>query len=335
MSGVVATALLQAAVWWGSVQGWLTVDQTLSLLVLTTWTAVLVIGVFATRIIGRLRDELKIRSDHHAATLSEVEQLDIRNEMLTTAGRSNDGGLVFQALARRVGKLIACDRIGLALVKDGGEDVQIYSSRVSEPERRRRPRPELQFGLERSIFGRVIRTCEPMLVDDTATFASEFQDAGVLASQGFRSLLIVPLVSRNRAIGALTVIARKKEAFAPEHRAVLQPLAEILAFAHVAQRQHLALDRYKAMEATAEMTLMLASDINGCLQVIIGRCAVLQSEKPTMADELEVIAKQAERIATLLERERTLAEDRLHVASTTAESFRSSPEEYADEEDSR
>ena len=331
LTTILATAALQAAIWLGSTRGWLTVGQATALQILVAWTAIFIVGLVATRSIGRLREELRSRRDQHEATLSQVEQLATLNEMLTTAGRSKDVGLAFQALARRIGALIACDRVGLALVGDDGQELQIYSSRVSEPERRRRPRPELQFSLERSIFGQVIRTCEPVLVEDTTAFAAEFHDAGALASQGLHSLLIVPLVSRNRAIGAMTVIARRKAAFQPEHREVLQPLAEVLAFAYVAQHQYLALDRYKAMETTAEITLALATDINSSLQIIVGRCSLLQAEHPPAAAEIEVVSRQAERIATLLDRLRVAADERLSAATTHTGVIPASPEDFDDE----
>jgi transcriptional regulator with GAF, ATPase, and Fis domain len=332
---IAGTAGVQALVWAAASWGWLTVAQSAGLFVVSAWAAILTLTTLASRSIADLQSELRRRQDQHAATLSEVEQLAALNEMLTTAGRSKDVGLAFQALARRVGKLIDCDRLGLALVKEDGQSLQVYSSRVSEPERRRRPRPELQFSLERSIFGQVIRTCETALIDDTSTFASDFHDASALASQGFHSLLILPLVSRNRAIGALTVISKRKAAFEASDRDVLQPLAEVLAFAYVAQYQYLALDRYKTMESTAEMTLAVATEINSGLQVIAGQCGILERLHPAAEAEVSVIASQTERITALLERMRTAADDRLREAAagaTSAGRFPASPEDFPDDE---
>lgn len=325
-----ATAVAQVVVWSASSRGWLSAPQATALHVLIAWAAIFSLAWVTSRMLRDLRDDLQQKRAQHAATLSEVEQIAALNEMLTTAGRSKDVGLAFQALARRVGKLIPCDRLGLALVRDDGQSLQVYSSRVSEPERRRRPRPELQFSLERSIFGQVIRSCETALIDDTRTFASDYQDASVLASQGFHSLLILPLISRNRAIGALTVISKKTAAFEAAHRDVLQPLAEVLAFAYVAQHQYLALDRYKTMETTAETTLALATDINSGLQVIAGQCGILQRLHPQAAAEVETIARQTERISTLLERMRTVADERLREAATQSGQIPSSPEEFAE-----
>jgi transcriptional regulator with GAF, ATPase, and Fis domain len=328
---IAATAVGQVVVWALAGRELLTPGQATALHLVVAWTAIASLAGAAMRAVGRLETELQTKRDQHAATLSEVEQIGTLNEMLTTAGRSRDVALAFQALARRIGKLIPCDRLGLALVKDDGQSVQVYSSRVSEPERRRRPRPELQFSLERSIFGQVIRTCEPVLIDDTDTFASDFHDAGTLASQGFHSLLILPLISRNRAIGALTVISKSRAAFDARHRDVMQPLAEVLAFAHIVEHQHLALDRFKSMETTAETTLAIATDINSGLQVIAGQCGILQKLHPDAAAEIDPIVRQTERVSSLLERMRTVADERLREVAQ-AGAIPSSPEEFADME---
>jgi GAF domain-containing protein len=330
MLTLLLTAVAQAAVWAATGWGWLTGGQATALHLVAAWAAILALAVITSRSITGLEAELHRRSTQHAATLSEVDQLATLNEMLTTAGQSKDVGLAFQALARRIGTLIPCDRLGLAVIKEDGQSLEVYSSRVSEPERRRRPRADLQFNLERSMFGQVIRTCESVLIDDAATFAADFHDASTLASQGFRSMLIVPLVSRNRAIGAVTAIAKRADAFDERHRDTLQPLAEILAFAHVAQHQHLALDRYRTMESTAEMTLAVAADINSSLQVIAGHCGVLQKEHPGAAAGIEIIATQTERISTLLDRMRRATDERLREAAAHAGRFPSSPEDFVD-----
>ncbi len=327
---IAATAVGQVVVWALAGRDLITPGQATALHLVVAWTAIATLAGSAMRAVSRLQTELQTKHDQHAATLSEVEQIGALNEMLTTAGRSRDVALAFQALARRIGKLIPCDRLGLALVKDDGQSVQVYSSRVSEPERRRRPRPELQFSLERSIFGQVIRTCEPVLIDETSTFASDFHDAGVLASQGFHSLLILPLISRNRAIGALTVISKSRAAFDARHRDVMQPLAEILAFAHVVQHQHEALERYKTMETTAETTLAIATDINSGLQVIAGQCGILQKLHPAASAEIDAIVRQTERISSLLDRMRTVADERLREVAAQAGAIPSSPEEFAE-----
>jgi transcriptional regulator with GAF, ATPase, and Fis domain len=248
-----------------------------------------------------------------------------------TLGRTKDVGLAFQGLSRRVGRLVRCDRLGLAVLHENGYEVQSFLSRVSEPERRRRPRSETAYRLERSLFGEVMRSCEPAIVDDFNTQTLDFADMSDLASQGFRSAIVLPLMSRNRSIGTLTAISRTPGAFTITHRDAMQPMAEVLAFAFVAQQQHAALQRYRSMETLAEVSLSLSTDINSALQAIIGHCGVIDTMHPENTEDVKVIIAQADRISRLLERMRTVAQDRLRdVASAVPPGgFPSSPEEFA------
>ncbi len=70
---VAATALLQLVVWAGAGRGWFTTGQATALHLLVAWAAIFVLAMVAARSIGRLRSELRHRTDQHDATLSEVE----------------------------------------------------------------------------------------------------------------------------------------------------------------------------------------------------------------------------------------------------------------------
>ena len=313
--------------------GYLNGTAAIATILMLAWATVILLLWQASQHSKSLSAELTSRQSQHQATLDQVEQLEALNEMLVTLGRTKDAGLAFQGLARRVGRLVRCDRLGLAVLHENGHDIQTYLSRVSEPERRRRPRAEVTYRLERSLFGQVMRSCEPVVVDDFGKQALDFVDMSDLASQGFRSAIVLPLMSRNRAIGTLTAIARTPGAFTAAHRDAMQPMAEVLAFAFVAQQQHAALQRYRSMETLAEMSLSLSTDVNSALQAIIGQCGVLEALKPDSAEDVQVILSQADRIAMLLDRMRIAAQERLREAAAPAHAgIPASPEEFADDE---
>jgi GAF domain-containing protein len=291
--------------------------------------------MFRSKRVRELEAELAARKDQHQATLDQVEQLEALNEMLVTLGRTKDAGLAFQGLARRIGRLVHCDRLGLAILQADGQEVQTYLSRVGEPERRRRPRLEVSYRFERSLFGQAMRAGEPVIIEDLVTQAPDFVDATSLSSQGFRSAIVIPMMSRNRSIGTLTAISRKPGAFTSAHRDAMQPMAEVLAFAFVAQQQHALLQRYRAMETLAEVSLSLATDINSALQAIVGQCGVIGTIRPEVAADVDVILSQADRISSLLDRMRSAAQERLKDAASAAQSgtIPASPEEFAVEEE--
>lgn len=328
---VIAVALVHAGLAYARAHDWIPRNAGIMIGLVTAWSAILVLAHLASRQISVLQTDLRIQQDRHQSTLNQIEQLATLNEMLVTVGRSNDVGLAFQALAGHVGRLVPCDRLGLALLRESGQELLTYSARVSEPERRRRPRPELELTLEGSVFGKVIRSCEALVIDDLPAEAAAFHDAATMASQGFQSGLILPLVSRNRAIGALMAISRGAAAFTTEHRDLMRPLTEVLAFAFVTQQQYHALEKYQMSISMSDTTFALASEISGTLQGVIGEAAIVRRQHPELAEALGAVIAHAERTLTLLDRMRAATRDRLGEADLTA-AIPASPEAFGHDE---
>lgn len=310
---VLAGAILQVGLWLAFDRGAISSGFFAAGLLLSAWGVVFGFGLLSARETRAARHELEARDDRHRATLAQIEQLEAHNEMLQTLAQSTDVTLAFQALARRIARIVPCDRVGLALLKDGGREFQTYTARVAEPERRTRPRVDLEFNLERTHIGQVVRSGQPLIVDSFADQAADYLDANVLHQTGFQSGLVLPLMSKNVAVGTLNVVSRMKKAFGPEHVASLQPIAEILAVAHIAQQLQQSVARFRTMEAMAELTLSIASEIQSALQTIIGHCDLLDRghPDPALQRDVAVITRQALRIQDLLERMRTAAQDRL------------------------
>lgn len=292
------------------------------------WTLVVVLAVLATlRVRGLTRTIVKTQQAHRV-TLDEVEQLQTQNAMLHIIARSVDVPLAFQALAQRIVRLVPCDRVGLALLSESGEEFQTYTARTDLEERRSRPRPEVVFKTDRSAIGAVVRSREPLLFNDSRESA-DYLDINVLHSAGFGSVLILPLVSKGRSVGTLNVVARQLHAFSQAHVDVLMPIAEIFAVAYVAQQLQMALGKYRTMEAMSELTLSVAAEINSALQTIIGHCDLLERgyPDPNLQRDLATVVKQAQRISGLLDKMRAAAHERLKEVAESGV-IPSSPEAY-------
>lgn len=299
---------------------------------IAAWLVVLTLAVVSTRRIGGLARTISQHEHARTATLDQVEQLEMSNAILQILSRSVDVPLAFQALAQRIVPLVPCDRVGLALLSDNGQEFQTYTARVSQDERRARPRPDVVFKTERTALGTVVRSREPLLIDDTSVGAPDFLDINVLHSSGLSSALILPLVAKGRAVGTLNVVSRQRSAFRQEHIDVLMPIAEIFAVAYVAQQLQIAVGKYQTMETMAELTLSIAADINSALQTIIGHCDLLERgyPDPDLQRDLATVVRQAQRIAELLERMRAASQDRLKevAAAVNQGGIPSSPEAY-------
>ena len=287
--------------------------------VVTAWTVMLILASLATQRLGSLSRRIRLHESTHQETLGEIEQLQTQNAMLEIIARSVDVTLAFQALASRIARLVPCDRVGLALLTDNGQEFQTYTARVHEEERRARPRPEIVFKVEQTILGNVVRTREALIVPDVSAAAADFLDANILHTSGFGSALIVPLVSKGRAVGTLNLVQRARNAYREEHVHSIQPIAEIFAVAVIAQQLQVSLGKYRSMEAMSELTLSIAAEINSALQTIIGHCDLLERgyPDPNLQRDLATVVKQAQRIAGLLDKMRSAANDRLRETTAT------------------
>lgn len=326
---VVAVAAIQVWAWLRAGAG---AAPVLVVPIVLGWIVTLALAAIASRRIGRLTDRLTAKEHAHRATLDEVAQLQTQNAMLQIVARSVDVPLTFQALAGRIARLVPCDRVGLALLTEDGREFVTSTARVHEDERRTRARADVVFKVDQTAIGAVVRSGEPMLVPDLKEMAADFLDSTVTYNAGFRSALIMPLISNGRGVGTLNVVARSEGAFRPEHVEILRPIAEILAVAHVAQQLHMLVGRYRTTEAMAEVMLTVANDINGALQIIVGHCNLLERSHPDPAlhRDLATVVRQAQRIAELLEKMRAAAHERLKEVATTMEAtgIPTSPEDY-------
>ena len=289
------------------------------ILLIVVWIALLALAALATRRVSWLWRTLSQSETAHRTTLSENEQLQTQNAMLEVVARSVDVPLAFQELAVRIARLVPCDRVGLALLSENGSEFQTYTARAQDEEPRKATRPEVVFKVERTMIGSVIRSREPLIIGDMEEVAPDHLDANVVVTAGFRSGIIVPLITKDRSIGTLNVVSRRPHAFDRVHLEPLQPIAELLAVAWVAQQLQLTIGKHHTMEAMSELTLSIASDINSALQTIVGHCDLMSrsTNDPAVDHDLDTIVQQAKRIAELLEKMRLAAADRLRETSVS------------------
>jgi GAF domain-containing protein len=308
---IVVFGIIEATAW--TVAGGIPTRPGVLVQVVSAWIVMLILASLATRRIGTMAQRIRVHEHAHEETLGEIEQLQTQNAMLEIIARSVDVTLAFQSLASPIARIVPCDRVGLALLTENGQEFQTYTARVHEDERRTRPRPEVMFKVEQTLLGRVVRSREALIIGDVSEAAVDHLDANILHSSGFGSVMIVPLVSKGRVVGTLNLVQRAKRAYRQEHAAAIQPIAEIFAVAVIAQQLQISLGKYRSTEAMSELTLSIAAEINGALQTIIGQCDALErgASDPDLQHDLSTVVKQARRIAALLEKMRAAANERL------------------------
>ena len=284
------------------------------------WINLLLLAALITRSLYGMRRRISQHESAHRATQDEMTSLQLQNEMLQIIARAPDVTQAFQALAPRIGRLVPCDRLGVALLSEDGREFQTFTARAPHDDRRVRPRSEVVFKVQGTALGQVVRSQEPMLINDTREAAQGHLDVTVLSGSGFQSALLVPLLSKGRAVGTLNFVSRRPGAFTLGQVELVQSIAEILAVAWVVQQLQLSLGRFRTMEAMSEITLSIAAEINSALQAIIGHCDLIRREyaDERLVRDLDTVARQSARIAELLERMRATANQRLKDVADTA-----------------
>jgi transcriptional regulator with GAF, ATPase, and Fis domain len=272
----------------------------------------LLLGLLMTRRFRGMRHRLSAHQSVHRATLEAVDALQLQNEILQIIGRSPDVPAAFQQLASRIARIVPCDGLGLALLSEDGQELQTFTAGPEDHEQG--VKPDVVFRVEGTALGQAIRTRQPLVIDEAKDASAHFLDATVLAGAGFRSALLVPLLSKDRAVGTLNLVSRRARAFTTEQAASVQPIAEMLGVAWMVQQLQLSLGRFRTMEAMSEITLSIAAEINSALQSVIGHCDLIQREyaDDRLHRDLDTVVRQADRIAKLLERMRAATHHRLN-----------------------
>ena len=314
---LIALGALQPAAWLAS--GGVALGRTALVAGVIAWINLLLLAALVTQRLKGMRHRLSQHETAHRATRDEVDSLQLQNEMLQIIARAPDVTLAFQSLAPRITRLVPSDRLGLALLSEDGREFQTFTARTPDEDPRARLRPEVVFKVEGTALGHVVRSREPLLINDTRDSPEGYLDVTVLSGSGFYSALLVPLISKGRAVGTLNFVSRRPGAFTLGQTEHVQSIVEILAVAWLVQQLQLSLGRFRTMEVMTEVTLSIAAEINSALQTVIGHCELMRRDyaDERLARDLDTVVSQSQRIVGLLEGMRATAHERLQDVAAT------------------
>jgi transcriptional regulator with GAF, ATPase, and Fis domain len=314
---LIVLGAVQLAAWFAS--GGVTFGRSALVAGVVAWINLLLLAALVSRRIRGMRRRISQHETAHRATRDEVESLQLQNEMLQIIARAPDVTVAFQSLAPRITRLVPSDRLGLALLSEDGREFQTFTARTPDEDRRARPRPEVVFKVEGTALGHVVRSREPLLINDTRDSPAGYLDVTVLSGSGFYSALLIPLISKGRAVGTLNFVSRRPGAFTLGQAEPVQSIVEILAVAWMVQQLQLSLGRFRTMETMSELTLSIAAEINSALQTVIGHCDLIRREyaDERIGRDLDTVVRQSQRIVGLLERMRATASERLKDVAAT------------------
>jgi signal transduction histidine kinase len=155
---------------------------------------------------------------------------------------------VYRGFAEGVARLVDFDGIGISLLdaERGEFDVIDVAGRLAP----RVPRRDLRMALAGTLLAELVAGGQPVRIDDMEGHHGAPASREMFVARGYRSVLLVPLVSRGGAIGAVTLAAHEAASFDEDDVEIVAELARPLASA-IEQRRLLDESRRRAEELAA------------------------------------------------------------------------------------
>lgn len=166
----------------------------------------------------RRENERLARQNHRLRALNEVS--------IAISG-AHDFDAILQIAGERLQTILPFDRLSVALVDEEAQVVTVYDV-ISQGETRV---PQgYEFSLEDRGLGHVERTGEPLIIQDLKDADDEFGPGyDLLAEDGLRSILSVPLQHGDALQGSLNIASQRAHAYDEEDETLLQQFADHLA----------------------------------------------------------------------------------------------------------
>src|SRR5713101_6703647 len=147
---------------------------------------------------------------------AELEREKDRLKLLLDMTNTPVSNLEFRDLLRTISasirRVMQCDSVGVWLpdLKQG----QLRAHALEFPESKGFAKEDLLQPFEGSLIGSVFITGKPLVVDKTELMSKQANPEA--RAEGFESGCALPLISRNRTLGVLTLASRAENSFGPE-----------------------------------------------------------------------------------------------------------------------
>jgi signal transduction histidine kinase len=247
---------------------------------------------------------------------------------------------VLEVVYRDFSSLIPYDRIGLALLEDYGETVRARWSKSDYAGER------ITKGYSASLKGsslqKIIDSGEPRVINDLQEYLDYHPHSlstRLIIQEGIRSSLTCPLIANGFPVGFLFFSSRQPYAYAEQHVAAFQRLADQVAVVvdrarlfselteknEAVQKQNIELQRLNELKNT--FLGVAAHDLRSPLGYLLTTSELLESSYPTLPPEsakvlIEGMGKQAQHMLVLLD-------DMLDLATIEAGKLSLHPEEIS------
>jgi len=142
----------------------------------------------------------------------EKDRLKLLLEMTNTLVSNLEFRDLLRAISASIRRVMQCDSVGVWL--PDSKQGQLRAHALEFPESKGFAKEDLLQPFEGSLIGSVFITGKPLVVDKTDLMSKQANPEA--RAEGFESGCALPLISRNRTLGVLTLGSRAENSFSPE-----------------------------------------------------------------------------------------------------------------------
>jgi formate hydrogenlyase transcriptional activator len=151
---------------------------------------------------------LQKRSDELRNNNERLELLlDVTNKIVSNLELRD----LLRAISQGVRRVMQCEYAGLSLPDANNKQLRLYA--LDFPEGKGFLQEELVYSIEGSPSGTAFRTMKSLAIESPFTDWLDFPIVQIAIREGLDSFCFLPLISRNRALGVLSVGRRENNAF--------------------------------------------------------------------------------------------------------------------------
>jgi PAS domain S-box-containing protein len=182
------------------------------------------------------------------------QQETLINSIIRLAASDIDVRNVYRNLAEKLYDLIQIDRSAIITLKDDDSHIEIFSLWCGGR------KTSVDVGIyptKGTVTEDIVKSNKPILIEDV--FKSKYWTIKKLAEEGIRTFLAIPLIYKERCIGAITFSSKKTKAFSERDINILESISSHLAI--TVANSNLYIQTKKAQEELKEINRSLEEKV--------------------------------------------------------------------------
>ena len=242
-----------------------------------------IVGDGETRYLASIRDVSETLRVRQALVRASYDTLVARIGQL--ALESVDEESVVEAVPGMLAEALSVETTALAFARSSGDGVEVRAAFGRQEDW---SECELALATFNTPLWDMLANGGPLVVDDTASL--DGSRVAIPMGKDMRSGVAIPMLDRDRPIGALIALSRRPHRFDHDALHLLQSVAHLLAALMQRRRMEEHLAHSQRLEAIGQLTGGIAHDFNNLLTIMSGSLQLLELEFPQHPGAAELIA---------------------------------------------